>query len=131
MNDYLMIAKSTLLELSIPISGSILLAISLGILASFISIGSRHTSRVVMLCIMFGLYGVVLGFFIGASKDSIVRDGFSSIVTIASGYLTFLMSKDLSSRYKVMIPYALICFLISLIVSATFLSKLRQAYGLV
>lgn len=129
MDDYLLIAKTTLLELAIPVLLSAFFATCAGFLTARITLGRRRSARAIVFCNMFGLYGVVLGFFIGASTESIVRDAFSSVVTIASGYFAYLLSKDLNPRVKAMIPAAVICFLLSLIMSATFFAKLRQAYG--
>lgn len=129
MDDYLLIAKSTLLELAVPIVLSAFIATAIGFLTALTTLGRRRSARAIVLCNMFGVYGVVLGFFIGASTESIVRDAFSTVVTIASGYFAYLLSKDLNPRLKAIIPAAVICFLLSLIISATFLAKLRQAFG--
>lgn len=130
MDDYLLIAKSTILELSIPLLLSSILAIIIGYSTAIITIGSKRKSRVIIFCAMFGYYGVTLGFLIGASNDSMVRDAFSTVVTISSGYFAYILSKDIHPRLKAMIPAAIICFLLSLLISATFIAKLRNAFGL-
>lgn len=130
MDDYLLIAKSSVLQLFLPVAFSCVVALLLGYLAARVAIGKHHAARVIFLCNMFALYGVVLGFLIGVSKESLARDAFSGVVTILSGYFGYLLSKDLHPRLKAMIPAAVICFLISLLVSITYFVKLSKAVGL-
>jgi len=127
MGTYIEIAQQVLLQLSIPVLLSIFLALLLGAWVSAFTIGWRHIARVVIFCSMFGLYGVVLGFLIGSSKDSLVKDAFSTVVTLFSGYFAYLLSKDIHPRLKAMIPAAVICFLMSLLLSLIFVAKIRVA----
>ena len=128
MNDYLLIAQSTLLELAFPVLLSLCIATTVGLLTALSTIGRAHLKRTIVVCTMFGFYGMVLGFFIGASKESIVRDAFPAVLTFGSGYFAYLFSKDMEPEVKAIIPPAVICFLLSLISSATFLAKLRKAF---
>lgn len=130
MSDYLLIAKASILQLILPVAFSCVIALLLGYLTARITIGKRYVARVISLCNMFAFYGVVLGFLIGVSKESMARDAFSGVITILSGYFGYILSKDLHPRLKAMIPTAVTCFLISLLVSITYFVKLRKAFGL-
>ncbi len=130
MDDYLLFAISTLIELSIPIACSILLSIIVGWAVARFSIGRKRTTRTIMFCMMFATYGCVLGFFIGASSVSIVKDAFATVVTVAATYFAFALSKDMHARVKAMIPAAIICFLLSLMFASTFFVKMNKAFAM-
>jgi hypothetical protein len=105
---------------------SALLAYSIGSFASNIVIGHRYAPRVISLCFMFGLYGVVVGFLMGASKEPAAKEAITSLVTIVSGAFGYFISKDLTPRFKAMVPPALACFLLSLMFSAHYYSSLKR-----
>lgn len=130
MDDYLLISKVVALQLAIPVVFCCFIAFVIGHATARLAIGKRHVARVVVLCNMFSFYGVVLGFLIGASQESMARDAFSGIVTILSAYFGYLLSKDIHPRLKAMIPAAVTCFLIAFLVSVTYFLKVRKAFGL-
>jgi len=128
MNEYFLIAKTTLLELAIPLTIAFVIATAIGSYTSRAMLGRRRLSRVVVFCNMFAIYGVVLGFLIGNSKDSIAKDALSAVVTILSGYFAYLIAKDLSPRLKAMIPAGVIAFLLCLVITTAFMAKLQGAF---
>jgi hypothetical protein len=129
--SYLEIAAQAILQLSIPLAQSAFLGTLLGWAVARLSVGPKRASRCIAFCNMFGLYGVVLGFIIGSSKDSLARDAFSTTVTLFSGYFGYLISKEMNPRLKAMIPAAIICFLVSLLLTLTFIAKIKEALAVV
>lgn len=127
MGTYLLITKSALLQLLLPISVSIGVSWILSTIAAYTIIGKRHVGKLIAISSMFSFYGLVLGFMIGASKESISRDAFSAIVTILSGYFGYALSKDLHPRLKAIIPISVTCFLVSLLFSIVYFVKLSKA----
>ena len=127
MEVYLLIAKSTVLQLLLPVVFSLSISISLSTVLAYIVIGKRYIVRTIVVSNMFAFYGLVLGFMIGASNESIARDAFSAIITILSGYFGYALSKDLNSRLKAMIPISVTCFLISLLFSIIYFVKLSKS----
>jgi len=127
MNDYILIASSTITQLALPVLFCIGISILFSSIAALSLLGRKYLIRPMVIACMFSLYGLVLGFMIGASQQSISRDAFSAIVTILSGYFGYAISKDLHSRVKAMIPISVICFLLSMLFSIVYFVKLSKS----
>jgi hypothetical protein len=104
---------------------SALISYLIGSFASRSVIGTRHSSRLISLCFMYSLYGVVFGYILGASTEPVTTEAITSLVTIVAAAFSYLISKDLSARFKAMVPPALICFLLTLMFTAHYYASIR------
>lgn len=114
-----------------PVLFAILLALLLGWITGRGIIGRRLIPRIVMLSAMFGMYGILIGYILGASSQSIAKELLASIVTIVSGLFGYFISKDLPDNLKAMIPPVILCFLISVLFSSHYYSNVREARELI
>jgi predicted neutral ceramidase superfamily lipid hydrolase len=74
-----------------------------------------------MVFAVFGIFGVTIGMFMGASRSDIVSSLLPPIITLISGYIVYLGSKDLSDQMKELIPGAVFVLLLSLLFSAYYM----------
>ena len=72
---------------------------------------------------MFSAFGSTIGMFMGASKSEIVSSLLPPIITLISGYLAYLGSKDLPVNLKVLIPGGVFVLLVSLLYSAFYMKS--------
>ena len=70
---------------------------------------------------VFSAFGATIGMFMGASKSDIVSSLLPPIITLISGYLAFLGSKDLPLKIKALIPGGVFALLVSLLYSAFYM----------
>jgi predicted neutral ceramidase superfamily lipid hydrolase len=81
-----------------------------------------------MVFAVFGTFGATIGMFMGASRSDIVSSLLPPIITLISGYIVYLGSKDLSEQIKTLIPGAVFVLLLSLLFSAYYM---KAWYGFV
>jgi len=68
-------------------------------------------------CLGFGLYGVVVGVFMGASKVSLVNELLPALITVLSGYLAYLATRNTRRNYILIFGPGLITMVLCLLFS--------------
>ena len=66
---------------------------------------------------MFAFFGATIGTFLGGSEEAEFSAILNALVTLASGYIAYVTSKDLPEEIKVLVPGALTCLLVSILFS--------------
>lgn len=74
-----------------------------------------------MIFMVFCSFGTTIGMFMGASRSDIVSSILPPIITLISGYIIYLGSKDLSNEVKKLIPGGVFVLLLSLLFSAYYM----------
>ena len=74
-----------------------------------------------MIFSVFSAFGITIGMFMGASKSEIVSSLLPPIITLISGYLAYLGSKELPDQVKVLIPGGVFVLLVSLLYAAYYM----------
>ena len=59
---------------------------------------------------MFAIFGAAIGVFIGGAKESIVSTILPSLITLVTGYIAYLATKEMDEEIKKNIPGAMIMF---------------------
>jgi hypothetical protein len=77
--------------------------------------------RTAMAVAMFSTFGATIGMFMGASASPIVTSILPPVITLISGYLALIASKDMPTEIKIVIPGALVALLLSLLFSAFYM----------
>jgi len=72
---------------------------------------------------VFAAFGTTIGMFMGASKSEIVSSLLPPIITLISGYLAYLGSRDLPDKLKALIPGGVFMLLVSLLYSAFYMKS--------
>lgn len=72
---------------------------------------------------VFSAFGTTIGMFMGASKSEIVSSLLPPIITLISGYLAYLGSRDLPAKLKALIPGGVFVLLVSLLYSAFYMKS--------
>ncbi len=76
-----------------------------------------------MIFLVFCCFGTTIGMFMGASRSDIVSSLLPPIITLISGYIVYLGSKDLSEKVKALIPGSVFVLLLSLLFSAFYMKS--------
>ena len=71
--------------------------------------------------LVFSTFGITIGMFMGASKSDIVSSLLPPVITLVSGYLAYLGSKELPEQIKVLIPGGVFALLVSLLYAAYYM----------
>jgi hypothetical protein len=66
---------------------------------------------------MAGIFGGVIGAFMGSSQSATGAAIINIVVPIISGYIAYITSKDLAPEIKIFVPGVVVALLLSLIVS--------------
>ncbi|MCI5145608.1 MAG: hypothetical protein D3923_08765 [Candidatus Electrothrix sp. AR3] len=74
-----------------------------------------------MIFSLFSVFGTTIGMFMGASRSDIVSSLLPPIMTLISGYIVYLGSKDLPDEVKIFIPGGIFILLLSLLFSAYYM----------
>lgn len=74
-----------------------------------------------MIFLVFCSFGTTIGMFMGASRSDVVSSLLPPIITLISGYIVYLGSKDLSDEIKTLIPGGVFVLLLSLLFSAYYM----------
>lgn len=72
---------------------------------------------------VFSAFGATIGLFVGASKSDIVSSLLPPIITLISGYLAYLGSRDLPVKIKALLPGGVFALLVSLLYSAFYMKS--------
>ena len=72
---------------------------------------------------VFAAFGATIGMFMGASRSDIVSSLLPPIITLISGYIVFIGSKDLSPPIRVIVPCAVLALLVCLLFSAYYMKS--------
>ncbi|TOM02820.1 hypothetical protein CGH85_23295 [Vibrio parahaemolyticus] len=72
---------------------------------------------------VFSAFGTTIGMFMGASKSEIVSSLLPPLITLVSGYLAYIGSKDFSDNIKCSIPGGVLVLLISLLYAAFYMKS--------
>lgn len=75
----------------------------------------------VMIFSVFCSFGSTIGMFMGASRSDIVSSLLPPIITLISGYVVYLGSKELPGEIKRLIPGGVFALLLSLLFSAYYM----------
>ena len=75
----------------------------------------------VMIFALFSSFGTTIGMFMGASRSDVVSSLLPPIITLVSGYIVYLGSKELSATVKIFIPGGIFILLLCLLFSAYYM----------
>ena len=79
--------------------------------------------RSVIVFSTFAAFGTTIGMFMGASKSDIVSSLLPPIITLISGYLAYLGSRELPIKIRALIPGGVFALLVSLLYSAFYMKS--------
>jgi len=116
------IAAQVALTILLPVFVfSIVFTFLFAFLYSFYIKSKRY--KIMVMFLVFSLFGGTIGIFIGGSKAAIVSSILPPIITLISGYLVFVVSKELSTEIKALLPGAVIVLLVTLLFSAFYMKS--------
>lgn len=110
------------LEILIPVIASNLLLILL-LSCAYKKYVRCRIWRSTLFFSVFAAFGTTIGMFMGASKSEIVSSLLPPIITLISGYLAYIGSRDLPNKIKVLIPGGVFILLVSLLYSAFYMKS--------
>jgi len=107
-----------------PMTFGVVLVIGLSaVFKKYLGVLYMQSTTILAVCWSFGM---TIGLFMGASKSDIVSSLLPPIITLVSGYIVYLGSKELSSDIKRLIPGGVFVFLMCLVFSAYYMKAWYQ-----
>jgi len=103
---------------------SFCIVVCIVLLCVYKSLGINNLYKGLAISLMFAIFGAAIGVFIGGAKESIVSTILPSLITLVTGYIAYLATKEMDEEIKKNIPGAMIMFLISLLFSSFYMKYL-------
>ena len=118
-------ATNTALELLWPLFVGVS-GVSLILAVAYLGTSQASFFRRLMIIGMYAAFGATLGTFVGASKDSVLQLALTPVLALCTGFLAIYANKEVPDEIKVLVPGALLAFLVLLLFSAFYM---RAALG--
>lgn len=75
---------------------------------------------------LFSVFGAVVGFLTGASREPVVGTVLPILITTVVTYISYLTTKTITEKYLKILPYCILVLLISALLSALFGMNFRM-----
>lgn len=98
--------------------------LSAGLYKRLFNVALLHSGMVIA---AFGFFGATIGCFVGSSRSPIVSSILPPLVTLLSGWVALLSSRELPTRMKLLFPGAMVVMMFSLLGSAFYLKIATKA----
>jgi FtsH-binding integral membrane protein len=122
LNNFLHLQQA-LWQLAPPLTCTFLICITVSLLHK--SIGNLTFKKKTALFFMSGVFGTSIGSIIGATESGEISTITTAIITLGSGYLTYLTSKEekIDQAIKQLLPGGLVSLLLCMLISLFYMNE--------
>lgn len=120
---WLMFSKGVIIPIAVPI-----LISSIVSLVRNSSFYNKKTDFVILA--LFSIFGGLVGFFTGASREPVVGTVLPVIISTVVTYIGYLASKQLNEEQKKLVPFCVIVFLLATWIATLYGMSLRLDWSI-
>jgi uncharacterized membrane protein len=125
---HVMRSWSAALEVALDLAPPLLFIIGVTIVAGVFTVPKKSRREAVLLYGTFGLFGLAIGFFMGAASrdEKVVTALLPVIITLVSGYVAYIAQKNASASFVRLLPGAMCLLLLSTVFTSRYMKTLPE-----